>query len=137
MITKKIKGDILSSAHVHIVFASNVEGYNDAGFAGLISSRYWPELANIGAQPFGKVLEKSSNGKVFHALVCHSLRETGWNGAAKAIREGLDGIMVAPDEEIGVVMMGAGMIGQMQGADVAANLKAMEESKHKIVVYSL
>lgn len=137
MITNKVRGDILSSKHGHIVFAVNMEGYNDAGFAGLVSNRYWPELANTGAQPFGKVFEKSAKGKTFHAIVCHSLRETGWSGAPKAIKEGLDSIMVAPDEEIGVVMMGAGMIGQMQGADVNANLKAMEESKHKVVVYSL
>jgi hypothetical protein len=137
MITQKIKGDILSSKHTHIVFAVNTEGFNDAGFAGLVSRRFWPDLAITGPQNIGKVLEKSSKGKVFHAIVCHSLRETGWTGAAKVIKEGLDGIMVAPDEEIGVVMMGAGMVGQRQGADVEANLKAMEESKHKIVVYSL
>jgi hypothetical protein len=90
-----------------------------------------------GPQNIGKVFEHSSKGKTFHAIVCHSLDPGGWDAAPKAIKEGLDEIMVAPDEEIGVVMMGAGPIGQMQGADVEANLKAMEESKHKIVVYSL
>jgi hypothetical protein len=137
MIEKQVRGDVLTSGHQHIVFAVNTEGYNDSGFAGLVSGKYWPKLAMIGDQPLGRVLEHSVNGRTFHAIVCHSLGLKGWDQAPKAIFEGLDQIMVGQNETIGAVMMGAGMIGQMQGADVAANLKAIEQSKHKVVVYSL
>jgi len=137
MIVEQIRGDIIASKHNHIVFGSNIEGYNDAGFAGLISSRFWPELANAGPQKMGDVLTHVSNGRTFHAIVCHSLKK-GWDGAPKAIQKGLDSIELKnPKSSIGVVLIGNGPVGLMQGADGEANLKAMEKSTKKIVVYSL
>lgn len=136
MINGKIRGDILESEHKHIVFAVNIEGFNDAGFAGLVSKRYWPALAMTGPAKLGAVMRHESNGKIFHAIVCHSLK-TGWGGAPQAIEEGINGIAAGPKETIGAVAMGSGMIGRMQGADVEANLQAMEKAKHKVTVYSL
>lgn len=137
MITNKIKGDIFKSAHKHIVFAVNIQGVNDAGFAGLVARRHWPELAMIGPSEMGTVHRHDSKDKSFHAVVCHSLGDEGWRGAPKHIEQALNQIPAKDGEEIGVVMMGAGPVGQAQGADVDANLAAMEKSKNKVVVYSL
>ena len=51
-------------------------------------------------------------------------------------RECLDKIEVSDGEEIAVVLMGSGPVGMMQGADVEAILKGMEQSKKKLVVYT-
>ena len=49
MIIEKLQGrDILKSGEKRIAFAVNTEGINDSGFAGMISRKYWPELAYIG-----------------------------------------------------------------------------------------
>ena len=140
MVERLINGNILTSPHTHIVFGVNKEGYNDAGFAGAVSSNDWPELANTGEQELGTVLHKSVEGRTYHAIVCHSLRG-GWDGAPDAIERGINALIdsgtVSPDEEIGCVLIGAGMIGQMQGADVSAIVDAMKRSKATIVVYTL
>lgn len=136
MISGKVCGDILKSEHKHIVFGVNTEGFNDAGFAGLVSDRYWPALAMTGPVKLGTVMIHETHGRIFHAIVCHSLK-TGWDGAPQAIEEGINKISVGPKESVGAVAIGAGPVGRMQGADVAANLAAMDRAKHKLVVYSL
>lgn len=45
MVIKTIQEDIFKSEANHIAFAVNVEGFNDAGFAGQVSSQYWNELS--------------------------------------------------------------------------------------------
>ncbi len=40
MIIKTKSGDILKGNEKRIAFAVNIEGVNDAGFAGMISSRF-------------------------------------------------------------------------------------------------
>lgn len=141
MITNKVRGDILQSEHKHIVFASNTEGFNDAGFAGLISRRFWPELMAIGEQKLGTVLKHTAGGKTFYAVVCHSLGEQGWKNAPETIEKALNDLDIpfieSTGESIASVAMGNGPIGLMQGADGEANMKAMEKSNKKIVVYSL
>lgn len=136
MIEKQVRADIFTSDCRHIVFAVNTEGFNDAGFAGLVARRFWPDLAITGEQKLGTVLTHKGANKIFHAVVCHSLKK-GWDGAPKAIEDALNQIDVKDGDTIGVVMMGAGPIGLMQGADVQANLGAMEKSVRKVVVYSL
>lgn len=42
--------NILNSGETRIAFAVNTEGFNDAGFAGVVARNYWPELANTGPQ---------------------------------------------------------------------------------------
>ena len=137
MITSKIKGDILKSEHEHIAFAINTEGYNDAGFAGLVARRFWPDLAITGERQRGTVLKHSAGGKTFYGIVCHSLAEHGWERSPETIEEALNALDVPKNETIAAVAIGGGPIGQMQGADVEANLKAMERSNKNIVVYSL
>lgn len=44
--------------------------------------------------------------------------------------------MQVHDEEIAVVLMGSGIIGLLDGADVDAILVAMENSKQKLFVYT-
>ena len=136
MITNRVRGDIFATSQKHIAFSVNTEGYNDAGFAGQVSSLIWPKLANTGGNKLGDVLTHKHDGKTYYALVCHSLDRGGWNETPRIARECLDQIKTAAGEEIAVVLMGSGPVGLMQGADVNAILAGMELSKQKLVVYT-
>lgn len=137
MIVDTIRGDVFKASHAHIAFAVNTEGFNDAGFAGAVSSRHWNELANTGKKKLGDVLSKNGKGKTFHALVCHSLGGDGWNKTAETVTKCLDSLDVPDTETIAVVLMGAGMVGQMGGADVYSILGGMARSKKRLAVYTL
>ncbi|OGD32028.1 hypothetical protein A3C91_01570 [Candidatus Azambacteria bacterium RIFCSPHIGHO2_02_FULL_52_12] len=136
MIISRVRGDIFAAPQKHIAFAVNTQGYNDAGFAGQVSSRIWSKLASTGGNELGEVLTHKNGSKTYHALVCHSLDSGGWNDTPRVARECLDKIDAPNDEEIAVVLMGSGLVGMMQGADVEAILKGMEQSKKKLVVYT-
>ena len=56
MVVKTVQDDIFNSKAKHIAFAVNTEGYNDSGFAGQVSRKYWNELANCGEHELGTVL---------------------------------------------------------------------------------
>lgn len=134
MITKVLNEDVFKTPYKHIAFAINTEGFNDAGFAGQVSGRYAPTLANTGKKQLGEIVSIQAGEKTFHGLVCHSLKN-GWKGAPEAITSCLE--KIETDEPIAVVLMGAGMIGQMSGADVIANAKAIHKAKKNIVLHSL
>lgn len=136
MIVNRVRGDIFAASQKHIAFAVNTQGYNDAGFAGQVSSRIWPKLEKTGGNNLGDVLTHKNGNKTYHALVCHSLDEGGWDETPRIARECLDKIDAPDDEEIAVVLMGSGPVGMMQGADVNAILAGMERSKKKLVVYT-
>ena len=89
MVIATKKGDILNNCERRIAFAINTEGINDAGFAGMISRRYWPELAHIGKTELGKTLVKKVEGIEFFALCCHSL-ENGWYDQKEIIKKCFD-----------------------------------------------
>lgn len=137
MIVETVHGDVLASPYTHIAFAVNAEGINDDGFAGFVSSKDWPELAYIGPQKLGDILTRQAEGRVYHALVCHSLGEDGWKDTPAIIERCLNKLDVPDGETIAVVKIGGGLVGQMMGADVDANLKAIAQSNKKVVVYSL
>lgn len=134
MIIKNKQGnDILKGGETRIAFAVNTEGCNDSGFAGMISSRYWPELAYIGECKLGTVLTKTSdNGITFYALVCHSLKE-GWNNQTETIKKCFDSI--EGDQPIASISIGTGFVGVLSGADFGQIKEGMELSKKKIVLY--
>lgn len=141
MIVKMEQGDIFKKrSGNHIFFAVNKEGFNDAGFAGLVSRNYWPELANTGGNELGDCLyfhyhkdENDLTGIHFHACVCHSLKD-GWKAAPAYINEALKKL---PDELISCVLMGNGFIGKMQGANVDAIKSTLQLSNHKVEVFYL
>lgn len=138
MISRQVRGDIFQSEFNHTVFAINTEGHNDAGFAGLVSSKFWPELSNTGEKELGAVLSKEvSPGQWLHGLVCHSLSDNGWAETPNVVRDCLDSIPVEDDEEIGAVLMGSGPIGRMMGADVNEILRGIDSSKKKVAVFTL
>ncbi len=85
----------------------------------------------------GTLITAEGNDKNFYGLVCHSLNPGGWDEAPAAITGALDKIELPDDTEIGVVLMGGGMIGQMTGADLKENIRAIHRSKKKCVVYAL
>lgn len=141
MIHDLIRGDVFAAEERAIVFAVNTEGHNDAGFAGLVSSRYWPELASTGPKELGTMLTRdveypSGAPLTLAAVVCHSLGDAGWAEAPVHIEAALNqlGLVEFP---AAVVLMGAGMIGQMQGADVFANLGAIARAERACRVYTL
>src|SRR5689334_16049107 len=127
MIVGRKVGDVIQGAEKHVAFAVNTEGHNDAGLAGNIAFNHWPELVSTGPIRMGEILSKDTGSKIFHALVVHSLRQ-GWAEAPQHIEACFNELHIPTDEEIATVAMGAGLIGQMSGADVAANLAAMERS---------
>ena len=133
IITNKQGMDILKGGENRIAFAVNTEGCNDAGFAGVISRKYWPELANIGECELGTVLTKTTaDGITLHALVCHSL-DNGWQNQTETIRKCFDAI--DGDEPIASISIGTGLIGILSGANFAQIKRGMELSKKKIILY--
>lgn len=138
MIVDTVRGDVFKSPHKYIAFAVNTEGYNDAGFAGAVSSRYWPELANTGKKQLGDVLRNTADKKTFYAVVCHSLEaKDGWHYAATIVEKCLNKVEVPDSETIAVVLMGSGMVGQLGGADIFAILGGIARSKKRVAVYTL
>ena len=133
MIIKTVNGDILNNCERRIVFAINTEGVNDAGFAGLVSRRYWPELAKIGKTELGTVLSKKVEGIEFFAICCHSL-ENGWHNQKEIITKCFDGI--SGDEPVASIAIGTGFVGFIQGANFELIKAGMEASKKEIILYS-
>lgn len=141
MIKEMVIGDILKSPFNNIIFAVNTEGFNDGGFAGLVTRTLWPELANTGGNNLGEVLikhvKKDKNdltGRTFYAVVCHSLKG-GWGQSSRVLENALRDKI--PNEPCAVVKIGGGLIGQMSGAPVGELLKVMAGAKQELTVYSL
>lgn len=133
IINNKQGNDILKGGETQIAFAVNTEGCNDSGFAGLISRKYWPELANIGECKLGTVLTKTtSDGITLYALVCHSLNK-GWPNQTETIKKCFDSIDC--NEPIACISIGTGLIGALSGANFAKIKKGMELSKNQIILY--
>lgn len=136
MIIDTVRGDVFRTALRHIAFAVNTNGYNGAGFAGLVASRHWPELADTGVKKLGSVMSRSVGEKTFYALVCHTLNRSGWKKTPEIVAQCLDSLDIPDGEPIAVVLMGSGRVGQMGGADVFAILGGLARSNQKIIVYT-
>lgn len=137
MLANLVRGDILATDHRHLVLGVNAEGFDDAGFAGLVAHRFWPELENTGPQQLGAVLSKTVGDRTFHAVVCHKLERGGWAQAPRYVEEAMNRLDVPQDVPLGVVLMGGGPVGQMGGADVFAILGALARSNKTCHVYTL
>ena len=133
MVVEEKRGqDILKSGEQHICFAVNTEGINDSGFAGLISRKFWPELANIGECKLGTCLTHENNGVTYHALVCHSLHD-GWHNSAEIIKQCFDSIPT--DDKVATISIGTGLIGVLSGAHFSEIYRGMEDSSKQIVLF--
>lgn len=135
MVIKTVQDDIFNSEAKHIAFAVNTEGYNDAGFAGKVSSKYWPELAICGEHEIGTVLSKTVGDKTFHALVCHSLHNGWGENQAEVIKECFDNIPIN-DEPIATIAIGTGFVGMMSGANFRQIVCGMHDSKQQIMLHA-
>lgn len=135
MVTRTIQEDIFKTDVKHIAFAVNVEGFNDSGFAGQVSSQYWNELENCGQHEIGTVLSKTIRNKTFHALVCHSLHDGWGENQAEIIKECFDKIP-SNGETIATIAIGTGFIGMMSGADFRQIVCGMHESQQNIVLHA-
>lgn len=133
MIIKTKNGDILKGNEKRIAFAVNTDGENNGGFAGMISRRFWPELAHIGETKLGTVLTKKVGGIEFFALCCHSLKKEGWNNQEEVIKECFDAI--PGDEPVASISIGTGPIGVRSGANFDMIKAGMEASKKEIILY--
>lgn len=135
MVVKTIQEDIFNTEAKHIAFAVNTEGYNDAGFAGQVSSKYWNELANCGKHELGTVLSKTVGDKTFYALVCHSL-DNGWgDNQAEIIKECFDKIP-SDGEPVATIAIGTGFVGMMSGANFRQIVCGMHDSKQEIMLHA-
>ncbi len=132
MIIRTTSGDILQGNETRIAFAVNTEGVNDSGFAGMISRRFWPELAYIGETQLGTVLTKEVDGVEFFALCCHSL-QNGWNNQKEVITKCFDDI--PGDKPVASIAIGTGLVGVLSGANFALIKAGMEASKKEIILY--
>lgn len=135
MVVETVQDDIFNTEAKHIAFAINAEGYNDSGFAGVVSSKYWPELASCGEHEIGTVLSKTVGDKTFHALVCHSL-ENGWgDNQREVIKECFDNIPVN-GEPIATIAIGTGLVGILSGADFRQIVCGMHDSDKHILLHA-
>lgn len=132
MIIMTKSGDILEGKEKRIAFAVNTEGVNDSGFAGMISRKFWPELACIGDTKLGTVLTKQVNDVEFFALCCHSLK-TGWKNQKEVIRQCFDAI--PGDEPVASISIGTGLVGILSGAVFELIREGMEASNKEIILY--
>lgn len=132
MIIMTKDGDILQGNEKRIAFAVNTEGINDSGFAGMISNRFWPELAYIGETQLGTVLTKKVDNIEFFALCCHSLKN-GWNNQKKIIQKCFDAI--PGNEPVASIAIGTGFIGILSGANFRLIRAGMEASEKEIILY--
>ena len=135
MVVKTIQDDIFKSEAKHIAFAVNTEGFNDAGFAGQVTSTYWKELAICGEHEIGTVLSKTVGDKTFHALVCHSLHNGGGDNQAEVIKECFDKIP-ANGEPIATIAIGTGFVGMISGADFKQIVCGMHDSQQQIQLHA-
>lgn len=135
MVVKTVQDNIFNSEAKHIAFAVNAEGYNDSGFAGQVSRKYWNELANCGEHEIGTVLSKTIGDKTFHALVCHSLHGDWGENQAEIIKECFDKIL-ADGEPIATIAIGTGLIGMLSGANFRQIVCGMHDSTQQIMLYA-
>ena len=135
MVIKTVNDDIFNTDAKHIVFAANTEGYNDCGFAGLVSSKYWDELANCGYHELGTVLSKTVGDKTYHALVCHSLHNDWGKNQAAIIKECFDNIP-SNGEPVATIAIGTGLIGVLSGANFRQIVCGMHDSKQQVILYA-
>ena len=131
MIVKTTPINIFDTEAKHIAFAINSEGYNDAGFAGVVAKKYWNELLYCGENEIGTVLSKTIGDKTYHALVCHSLNN-GWGDNQREIIKELFDKIPSNGEMISSIAIGTGFVGMMTGAKFGQIVCGMQDSKQNI-----
>lgn len=132
IIENKQGNDILAGNEKRIAFAVNSEGVNDSGFAGMISRKFWPELAFIGETKLGSILAKKVGDVEYFALCCHSLK-SGWSDQRNLIKRCFDAI--PGDEPVASISIGTGLVGILSGAQFSLIKAGMEDSNKKIILY--
>ena len=132
MIIKTKKGNILEQNEKRIAFAINTEGVNDEGFAGMISDKFWPELAYIGKTKLGTVLIRKVGDVEFFALCCHSIKK-GWKGQQEIIKKCFDSI--PGNDPVASILGGNQYINIRSKADSNVIKNGMEASKKEIILY--
>jgi len=103
----------------------------------MVANRFWPGLANIGPLYLGQTLSRKVGGRVFHALVCHTLEPDGFRSTPRIIIQCLDALAVPADQVIACVKIGDGPLGRVCGADVPAILRGIDRSNKRVMVYWL
>lgn len=126
--------DVLAT-DADIVFAVNVEGFNDMGLARKVAQLTQTPLITGTTEP-GNVRTIKHSGRLFHAVTAHSLRLQEWY--LDAITSALDEIgRKYPNRRVAVVWMGSGMIGSLQGVDPSETKEAIDASALNCELYYL
>ena len=133
MIISTENGDILQNSTRRVAFPINVEGINDTGFAGIISRRFWPELAHVGRTERGEILIKRKDGYEFFALCCRSMHDC-WYDQKETIKKCFD--KIPGDAPICSLSIGEGFLVLLSGADSKQIKAGMEESQKAIILYA-
>ena len=140
MIVEEKVGDITEAEEPTILFATNREGWNDAGLARQMFEVFpelnmrFPQGQLIG---YGPHLVKSK-GKNIIALCCHSLREDLWkhNTTETAIHRLQRFKDFGTDlGRIAIPMIGTGVVGQSLHADWDRIKQMFEDSPLEFVLY--
>lgn len=150
MIVDVKRGNLLTESTSPVAFCVNSAGANDAGFAGQVAFKCWPELAAVGATELGHVRPwMNDDGRLFYALCVHTMNRDGWERAPELLYDCLQRIKglaysrsparwpLAVPSTLAMPLPGSGMVGQMQGADVMANLGALARADIEIEVWTL
>ena len=136
MLIKAVQDDVFNTEAKHIAFAINKEGYNDAGFAGVVVAKGWKEIENCGEHEIGTVLSKTIGDKTFHGIVCHSLDEGWGDNQTETIRDCFNNIPVDDDEPIATIAIGTGFVGMLSGANFKKIARGMHESNKSVILHS-
>ena len=137
MIVEEKIGDITEATEPIILFATNQEGWNDAGLAGQMFEKFprleelFPQGKTIG---FGPHLVRTKNKQII-VLCCHSLKEN-WkhNTTEEAIRR-LEWFEHVNLGRIAIPMIGTGAVGRSLRADWNRIKQMFEESPLEFVLY--
>ena len=132
MVLTEVRGDIFTTEDKHIVFVFFTEGINDGGFAGMVASKFFPEIIETGGNKLGEVLSKTVGEKTFHGIVCHSLRN-GWVNADEIILKALNEMRV--EENMSIIAIGTGLVGILSGAPTGKIYEAFEKCNKNLTPY--
>ena len=84
MIVNSVKDKLFDTEAKHKAIPINVEGFVDSKMTYSIVNKVWPELYHTGKHELGDVITKISQGKTYHALVCHSTIR-GWGEEQRSV----------------------------------------------------
>lgn len=125
----KSKNNIFLDGENRIAFTLNPDCSISEGFAGLVCSKYWPELANIKNPKLGTIFKHKSEGIMFYAMFCET--EKWWRNQEHLVIKCLNSIAIK-DKPLACV---SDAISEHKGPELSSIQRGMSHSEHRIVLY--